>query len=152
MKPYFFDSSALVKRYIIETGTAWVQAVSTTPENRIYVASITIVELVSAIARRRRSGITESALATAALEEVRFDFRFEFEIIDISPEVIKRAEEIGERHVLRGYDAIQLGCAMELNAALVAAGHRPITFVSADLELNSAAASEGLIVADPNTH
>jgi predicted nucleic acid-binding protein len=53
---YFIDSSALVKRYAMETGSAWVERL-TDPRtgNRVYVAAITHVEVVSAIARKRKT-------------------------------------------------------------------------------------------------
>jgi hypothetical protein len=51
---YFVDSSALVKRYVVETGTAWVRAITRrTPSTHIYIALITPVEVTSAVARRR---------------------------------------------------------------------------------------------------
>jgi hypothetical protein len=61
---YFFDSSAIVKRYINERGTAWVlQLVDPVAGNHIHVARITGVEVVSAIARHGRSGsLTPAAL------------------------------------------------------------------------------------------
>ena len=51
---YFFDSSALVKRYAQETGSEWVMA-TTEPQTGhiLYIAWITAVEVVSAITRRR---------------------------------------------------------------------------------------------------
>jgi hypothetical protein len=54
---YFFDSSAIVKRYVNETGTAWVRRLTRKgrPEP-IYLARITAVELTSAVARRRKGG------------------------------------------------------------------------------------------------
>ena len=46
MTPYFFDSSSLVKRYIKETGTAWViDKFRPHSHNQIFVAEITLVEL-----------------------------------------------------------------------------------------------------------
>jgi hypothetical protein len=51
---YFFDTSAIVKRYIAETGTVWVQSLSDpSASHRIYLASITAVELTSAVVRRQ---------------------------------------------------------------------------------------------------
>ena len=57
MRAYYFDSSALVKRYIQETGTAWVRSLSRRgTTDPIYVARITAVEVCSAVARRARAG------------------------------------------------------------------------------------------------
>jgi predicted nucleic acid-binding protein len=54
---YFFDSSALVKRYAKEVGTSWVfSLVRRSAANHLYIARITGVELVSALTRRERAG------------------------------------------------------------------------------------------------
>jgi predicted nucleic acid-binding protein len=63
---YFVDSSALVKRYVREAGTAWVRGITRRrPSTHIYIALITAVELTSAVARRR--GTTLSAATAEGL-------------------------------------------------------------------------------------
>jgi len=59
---------------------------------------------------------------------------------------------LAEAHGLRGYDAVQLAAALELNMLYKAGGLPPILFISADTQLNAAAITEGLLVDDPNTH
>jgi predicted nucleic acid-binding protein len=145
MATYFFDSSALAKRYVTETGTVWVQALTDPAAGRmIYVARITLVELVSAITRRRRNGDLTPIAASAVLADVRADFAAGYQVIEIAAALITRAEALAEQHALRGYDAVQLAAALEVNTAYIAAGQTPVTLVSADLELNAAAATEGL--------
>jgi predicted nucleic acid-binding protein len=60
---YFFDSSALVKRYATETGSAWVDSL-TDPRvgNRVYVAAITHVEVVAAIAQEQEQSLLLDSL------------------------------------------------------------------------------------------
>jgi predicted nucleic acid-binding protein len=153
MATYFFDSSALAKRYVTETGTAWVQALTDPAAGHgVYVARITLVELVSAIARRRRNGDLTPSAASAALIDVRADFATDYQVIEITAALITRAEALAEQHALRGYDAVQLAAALEVNAAYIAAGQPPVILISADLDLNAAAAAEGLSVDDPNMH
>ena len=54
-RAYFVDSSALVKRYAQESSTAWVRRLTRYgPSTSIYIARITVVEVTSAIARRRK--------------------------------------------------------------------------------------------------
>jgi hypothetical protein len=67
---YLFDSSALVKRYGSEVGTAWVVSLFPPAGNRIHLARITAVEVVSAIARRCRSGTVTAAGAAAMLTDL----------------------------------------------------------------------------------
>jgi uncharacterized protein len=53
MGAFYFDSSALVKRYAHETGTLWVRSL-TDPQagHDIFTAYITGIEVVAAIARK----------------------------------------------------------------------------------------------------
>jgi uncharacterized protein len=55
MRIIFLDSSALAKRYITETGSAWIRKITArSAHNRIIVARIAWVEVLSAFARRQR--------------------------------------------------------------------------------------------------
>jgi predicted nucleic acid-binding protein len=153
MAVYFIDTSALAKRYVSETGSAWVQALTYPASgNSLYVARITLVELVAAISRRRKNGDLTLAAAVAALSDVRADFASDYHVIEVTAGLVAQAESLAEKHILRGYDAVQLAAAIQVGTAYAAAGQPAVTLVSADLELNTAAASEGLGVDDPNTH
>jgi uncharacterized protein len=55
-------------------------------------------------------------------------------------------------HALRAYDAIQLAAAVELHATRAALGLPALTLVSADRDLNAAAAAESIPVDDPDAH
>ena len=59
---------------------------------------------------------------------------------------------LAEKHGLRGYDAVQLAAAQAINNLCIANDLHPLTFISADKELNTAAANEGLLVENPNNH
>jgi predicted nucleic acid-binding protein len=149
---HFFDSSAAVKRYVRETGSGWVLGlVGPSSGNRNYVAAITGVEVVSAIARQQRAGHLSPTDAAAATTSFRHDFAREYQTIEISPGLIGAAMALAETHALRGYDAVQLAAALEVHAQCVAAG-TTMMLVSSDTALNLAALAEGLTVDDPNTH
>lgn len=50
MTSYFLDSSALVKRYILEQGTVWVRLIAaSSAKNSLLVSRITPVEVISTI-------------------------------------------------------------------------------------------------------
>jgi len=77
MAAYFCDSSAIVKRYIAETGSAWLSA--TTPKNNfVYVARLTFVEVVSAISRREKGNHIRAADADTARLTFEQDYLNEF--------------------------------------------------------------------------
>lgn len=75
MAVYFFDSSALVKRFARETGTAWViNLFKPASGNRIYIARITYVEVVSAIVRRVKGNSLRPFDGAKALTRFRRTF------------------------------------------------------------------------------
>jgi len=146
---YYLDASGLVKRYVAETGTGWVQAI-TDPVNGhdVFVAKIAGPEAVSAFVRQTPP---LPKLATI-LANFRFDFHNQYQQLALTDAVIATAMRFVETHRLRGYDSVQLAAAVELHAVREAAGLPPLVFVSADVALHSAAATEGLVVEDPNAH
>ena len=76
METYFFDSSGLLKRYVNESGTVWVNNL-TDPKtkNTLYVARITGAEIVSALTRRHKGG----SLTTGEFQTAVSDFRHDFQ-------------------------------------------------------------------------
>ena len=153
MAAYFLDTSAVVKRYIQETGSAWVRALADPLAfHLIYLARITDVEATSAVIRRQRGGSLSAPAAAATLRQFRQDLVLGYRIIDVTSALLSAATSIVEKHGLRAYDAVQLAAAVGLNNQRVAAGTGAVTLVSADQELNAAAVAEGLFVDDPNLH
>jgi predicted nucleic acid-binding protein len=149
---YFLDSSAVVKRYVSKTGTAWVSGITAATVNKVYLVRLTLVEVISAITRKARgTGIT-TAGAAIAVANFRRDFVNQYAKVDLSPTLIEYAADLAETHALRGYDAVQLAAALEVNIERAAIGLSAITLISADAALNVAAAAEGLAVDDPNAH
>jgi predicted nucleic acid-binding protein len=150
---YFFDSSAIVKRYLIEVGSAWVFSIADLAAgNEIYLARITFVEVISAVTRKSRGSGLSATGAMKAIADFRHDFANEYSLIELTPTLIERASDLAETHALRAYDAVQLAAALQIDAERKSAGASPITLVSADGALNTAALAEGLAVDDPNTH
>ena len=148
---YFFDSSAVVKRYVFETGSTWVRSLFS-GTGGFCLANITAVEFTSAVVRRTKGGTIQPALTSAALSKFRFDWTNGFLVLEVTPMLVANAEALAEKHFLRAYDAIQLSTLLELNNQRKAFGISSLTLISADAELNSAATKEGFTVDDPNTH
>ena len=149
MAAYFFDSSALVKRYVHEVGTAWVRGLTHhRTGNQIFLARITVVEVTSAVARRRGGRTISSSQASSFLSRFRKHLAGRYTILEITPGLLAAATTLANRHELRAYDAVQLAAALELNRV----SEGGIVLVSSDRDLNKAAAAEGLTVDDPATH
>jgi hypothetical protein len=148
---YYFDSSALVKRYAREAGTDWVlQTTDPASGHEITIGRVTGAEVMAAIVRNRRQGAISTADAQQTMADFETDFETEYHILEITPSVTQRAMNLVKLHGWRGYDSIQLACALEANELRLLVGLPPLTFVSADDELNRAAHAEALLVENPN--
>lgn len=153
MAIYFLDSSALVKRYISETGSAWVLALfDPTLDNEFFVAAITGVEIVAAITRRARNGSISVADTKLVCNQLRNDLQTDYQIVEIIEGIINAGMALAETHGLRGYDAVQLAAGCAVNELCITNGLSPIILVSADNQLNLAAVNEGLLVENPNDY
>ena len=147
---YFLDSSALVKRYVQEVGTSWVRDITRRETDAyIYVASITAVEVTSAIARRRHGKTLSTARASAILSRFRTHLAGRYNILEITPNLMDDAMTLADTHELRACDAVQLAVALGLRKDWEDAGFGRVVFVSSDQDLNVAAIAEGLGVKDP---
>ena len=120
--------------------------------NRIYVAAITHVEVIAAIARKRKGLLLSATDAAAAIGRFENDLQTDLRVFDLTPNVITMAARLAEKHALRGYDAVQLAVALEINAARTARRLTSLMLISSDVELNTAAQSEQLLTDDPNSH
>jgi len=152
MNAFFFDSSAIVKNYVAETGTAWVQTLIDTPTNRVYIARISGAEVVAAFVRRTRGNAISASDAGIAIRKFRYDFRSKFILVDVSHALIQLAMTLAETHGLRGYDAVQLAAATETNDFRLMRKLSALTLIAADAELLDAAKVEGVQTDDPNNH
>ncbi len=154
MSYFFLDSSALVKRYLTESGTNWIRTlVDPTAGNTIIVAEITRVEVAAALAARHRApgGMTleERDKAVDLLLEHNDS---EYRITPLGSEIISRAVSLTQNHRLRGYDAVQLATALAANDSLVASELPAPTFITADNDLIAATNAEGLATDNPNRY
>jgi uncharacterized protein len=153
MADYVFDTSALVKRHVDETGSKWVRSlIRVKATYRIYIARITAVEIFAAITRRQHSGDLSAAQAGAILGHFRRHLAQRYRIIDLTPAIYDNAMLKARKRRLRAYDAVQLAAALELRQQHQDAGLAPVTLISGDKPLNAAAIAEGLTVDDPNNH
>lgn len=149
MTAFFVDTSALVKRYVNEIGSAWVRSWIEHPAvHSIVISELTTVELYSALARRRR----DATLAADAVESLQNDFLFhaehEYLVILLQSQILIDARRLVNQYPLRTLDALQLASAIHAPPML----DEPITFVSADPRLNEAAVAEGFTIDNPLEH
>jgi predicted nucleic acid-binding protein len=152
MPAFFLDTSALAKRYVVEAGSAWVTALTEPAAgNSSWVASVTPVELLAGFYRRVRVGALTLVQAQLAETVFRNELATHFLLVDLNAVIIQDAMRLVGIHPLRAYDALQLAVALDLKTRRSGSGLESPTFVSADLNLNTAAAAERLVGGRPES-
>ena len=144
MTRYYFDTSALLKRYVSEPGSPAVRAMFRDAGNLLYVSRVTRVELISAAARRHRKGDLTDEHFRSVLAAVEVDFADRFLILELTEGLSEDASRLAVAHGLRAYDAVQLA-----GADWFGLSGSDAVFVCADAALLAAAAAEGLAVKNP---
>lgn len=130
----FWDSSALVPLLVVERGTS-VAARWLREDPRVMVWTLTRVELLSALARRRRIDASYAPAIAAARRDV-FEIWERWSEITAVDVVRRHAERLVESHPIKAGDALQLG------AALVAVEQNPELYEFVTLDENQATAAE----------
>jgi predicted nucleic acid-binding protein len=137
----FADTSAIVKLYADESGTATVEAVPL-----LVVSQLARVEVPAAIWRKHRMGelsAADAAILVAGFESDYFgteDRPTRFFVASVTPYILDQAARLVATHGLRAYDAVQLATACLVGTAVP----EGIAFLAFDKALCSAAAAEGL--------
>jgi predicted nucleic acid-binding protein len=92
MADYFLDTSALVKRHVIETGSRWVKSlVHAKAAHSLDIARIIAVEVTSAITRRQHGGHLTASQAGPMLGHFRRHLAQRYFIIDLTPALFDHA-------------------------------------------------------------
>ena len=133
----YFDTSALVKCYVRERGSA--AALEAFERHAVVSSALTRVEMGSAL-RRHRATAGPGIIATVA-QRVRLE-RSQWRLVAVDEAVIVRAEQIVVRQDVRALDALHLATALVFRDAT---GLQP-PFVTADDRQRRAGAALGLEV------
>jgi uncharacterized protein len=134
----YFDTSALIKRYVEEFGRRDVLALLR--KNHCVVSAVLPVEIRSALRRRVSEKTLDSKRVPTILTRLAAD-RAYWTIVEASREVLAMAESLSGAHPLRALDAIHVA-----SAKLFAdrAASQAFTFVSADSRQTDVAEALGL--------
>jgi len=136
---HFLDTSALIKRYVMEPGSEHVRLLLRRNVD-VALARITEAEAYAAVARAVRMNVLTGEDRDRVLEQIAIDVAAA-RVVEIRRVVVSAVREIVARWPLRGYDAVQLSCALRLQSEGLA-----VTFWCADEALASAARGEGMRV------
>ena len=150
---YFLDSSALIKRYVVEIGSPWIKTLTDSQTgNSLLLVRITWVEVLSAFARRQREGGITAAEVAALIAKFRSEFNSRYRVIEVDLALVERAGELIVQYPLRAYDAVQLASALRVQSLLTSMPETQLIFVSADNRLLDIAQSAGLAMDNPNNY
>ncbi len=136
----YLDTSALVKLYVSEQGSAAV-ARAVAQASVVATSRVAYPEARAALARRQREGALSAAGLRRAVQALDADM-IAFAIVELSEAVAARAGDLAERHGLRGFDAIHLASALELGQLLAT----PAELYAFDARLVTAGTAAGLTV------
>jgi uncharacterized protein len=146
MMLFYLDSSAWVKRYFQELGSAWINLQF---EQGILLGGSTVglIEVTATFARKRTAGAIDAVRSRQIETDLLDDWNGLFQM-ELTPDVVERSLELARIWALRGADCIHLASAVILKEKL-AVDADAFAFVTSDLELKAAALKAGLTVLDP---
>lgn len=149
MAGYFFDTSALAKRYHVEVGTPKVEQLLQEVGARHLISRLAAIEILSVFAGKVRTGaITAADFALLRRRFLTDVSRREFSVVRMTGFHYQEAQRLitahGPTRRLRTLDALQLAVALDLR------GRGMLDFlVCADQGFLDVALAEGLSVIDP---
>lgn len=136
----YLDTSALVKLYVREAGSAGVRR-EVREAAALATSVVAYAETRAAFGRLRSSKL--SSETRHKQRQRRFALDWEALVrVELSEEVLRSAGDLAELHGLRGFDAIHLASALWLRER----APQPLKFAAFDTKLASAAANSALSV------
>jgi predicted nucleic acid-binding protein len=154
---YYFDTSAVVKLYVAEAGSAWIENIVNQRAGNDFAHAIAfvkvgIVEAAAALTRRQRMGDITLAECDQLYASFMQDVERRYLTMAVSDDLLLLAAELTQQYLLRGYDAVHVAGAISLNQQLAVARLPALTFVSADKMLCDVALAQRLKAENPNEH
>jgi hypothetical protein len=148
---FYFDASALAKRYVKEKGSEIVLRIfSAVAIGQMRVLMIGLAEVVSIFVRKKNGGIISLDLFRASLILFKQEIleNLHFKKLDTDSILISRAIPLIEKHSINATDACVLRSALDI-AAFEKDGGNELSLVTADKRLDAAAKAEGLHTINP---
>jgi predicted nucleic acid-binding protein len=153
MPAFYLDASAIVKRYLPEPGTPWLNELLGRAGDFVFLSSeLSLVEVISALSRAQRENRVSVAHRDRLINQVNAEMQALMRVVSASRLVVQAAGDLVVRHPLRAYDAVHLATAVDMTNALARLGMDAPVLISADAALLTAARAEGLRTENPNDH
>ncbi|MYK20560.1 type II toxin-antitoxin system VapC family toxin [Candidatus Poribacteria bacterium] len=149
---FYFDASALAKRYIEETGSDKIDFLfSNVSLERLRCLTIGVMEVFWICVRKKNDGrisVSQFAESTTYLKSEIVDAQSNFRKISVPDSLVWDSMALIETHSLNSVDAIVLRSALD-TAAELRNTTDTLVLVASDQRLLRAARSEGLQVFNP---
>jgi predicted nucleic acid-binding protein len=139
----YFDTSALVKRYLKEDGSEIVGSI-VTQQKVIATSKLAYPEMLSALMRKHRAGEIQKKPLDLIIGQFETDWE-KLVIVEFHDELLEIIKSLIGKYPLRGADAVHLSSAMWLQQSTKAR----LTFITSDIDLLSAAQAEDLEIINP---
>ncbi|HMV29457.1 MAG TPA: type II toxin-antitoxin system VapC family toxin [Anaerolineales bacterium] len=136
----YIDTSAIIKLFIQESYSDEIRSLVEVAD-LVATGLITRAETAAGINRLTRMGVLDQESCEIALGNFRKDWG-EYHRIQVTEQIVIRADFLTGQYSLRGYDAIHLACALTWSELLGA----PVSLATFDKELYAAAKKSGLEV------
>jgi predicted nucleic acid-binding protein len=149
---FYFDASALVKRYTREAGSDTINFLfANAPLDRMQCLILGAMEAFWICVRKRNDGRIAGHQFVRAVTHLKgevINSSSDFKTISIPDNLILNSMSLIETHSLNSVDAMVLRSALDIAAELRRTGNR-LVLVASDQRLLRAAQSEGLLVFNP---
>jgi uncharacterized protein len=106
----FCDTSALIKKYVSEKGSAEFDAIINRAD-AVYLSAITEIETVSTFRRLLSDHVIDREDYRVLVDEFEFDCRY-YSMMPFNEQVVKNALRAIDAYQLKILDSIQLGTAI----------------------------------------
>ena len=151
MNLFYWDASALAKRYALENGTLLVNHLfSNTSPNRMMCLSIGTGEIISVFVRKKNAGTIDATTFSQAMTDFRAEVidSADFKLVAASQAQIFASHLFIERYSLNATDAIVLRSALDIANIYRQTGD-DVVLLASDRRLVVAAQGEGLKTFNP---
>src|SRR5512144_143791 len=109
MPAYYLDASALVKRYLPEPGTPWLNKLLAQQGDDVFLSSeLALVEVISVLSRAQREKRISLHHRDRLINQVNVEMQEMMRAVSASRSIAQSAGDLVVKHPLRAYDAVHL--------------------------------------------
>lgn len=106
---FYFDTSAYLKLYVRENGSEEAKKIA--KKNRIISSAILLTECYSALSRKKNMGEIKEVSFYDLTDRLKEDLKY-LEIVRLTDDVLRKAEEIALNSTVRAMDALHAASAV----------------------------------------